>query len=65
MSAVAAPPRQPEKLASHASDCPLCPAPIDKGDPIKLTMVSLGWAHTECANDYFEVYPPDESEEAA
>ena len=59
MSAVEAPPRPAEKLASRASDCPLCLVRIEKGDPIKPTIPALGWAHSECADDYFEVYPPE------
>jgi hypothetical protein len=60
VTVMAAPPRPAEALATRESDCPLCPHPIHKGDPIKPTTLALGWAHTGCANDFFEVYPPEE-----
>jgi hypothetical protein len=55
---VALAPRPAEALARRGSDCPLCPRPIEKGDPIKKLSDALGWGHAECADDYFEVYPP-------
>jgi hypothetical protein len=54
---VAVPTRPAEKLASRREPCPLCPHAIEKGDPIRPTTAALGWAHTECAEDYFDVYP--------
>jgi hypothetical protein len=45
----------------------LCPVPIEVGDPIRRTTLALGWAHTGCAQDYFEVYPengPDNADDA-
>jgi hypothetical protein len=54
---VAAPPRPTEALANRESRCPLCSAPIHRGDPIRPVTKALGWAHTDCSVEYFEVYP--------
>lgn len=54
---VAAPTRQAEALAKRPGDCPLCPMPIEAGDPIRPVTTALGWAHSSCADDYFDVYP--------
>lgn len=61
---VAAPARTAEALAHRPSDCPLCPNPIQKGDPIRLTTAALGWAHASCAEDYFDVYPENDNTSA-
>lgn len=54
---VALPTRPAEALAKREGTCPLCSAPIHCGDAIRSTTPALGWAHTGCAQDYFEVYP--------
>jgi hypothetical protein len=64
VSPVTAPARPIETLAHRESGCPLCLDPIHRGDPIRPTTKALGWVHTRCAKEFFEVYP-EKAEEAA
>lgn len=55
----------PERLASRREPCPMCRETVDIGDPIKLTTPPLGWAHADCAEDYFEAYPENREKVAS